>query len=77
MDRRHIETLVMDVQNAFLVAPSLTLTLPQAQRQFRLDGQVCRAILEALTESGVLARTQDGVYVRAFPRAGTVTHHAA
>jgi DNA-binding IclR family transcriptional regulator len=64
-----IQRLVTQVQDAFLGAPGLHLTLPQAQRRFSLDPATCHAILAVLVEAGVLTRTQDDTYFRYLPRA--------
>ena len=63
-----IESLVLGIQNAFLDQPTLRLTLTAAARQFGLDRLTCRAVLGALVDAHVLARTQDGLYHRHFPR---------
>lgn len=63
-----VEDLLMEIQDAFLDAPELELTLSDAQRRFGLDGQTCRELLGTLVETGVLMRTDDGRYVRFFPR---------
>ena len=64
-----IQRLVTQIQDSFLDAPELHLTLPQAQRRFRLDAVTCRAILAVLVEAGVLLRTPDDTYFRFLPRA--------
>ena len=65
---RQIGSFVLRVQDAFLDAPTLQVTLPQAQREFGMDVFTCRAVLGALVDAHVLARTPDGVYARHFPR---------
>jgi hypothetical protein len=65
---RQIESLVLGIQDAFLNQPTLQLTLTAAARQFGLDRFTCRAVLGALVDAHVLARTQDGRYHRHFPR---------
>jgi len=65
---RQIGALVLHVQSAFLDAPTLALTPPAARRRFGLDAATCDAVLSALTEARVLARTRGGAYVRRFPR---------
>ena len=72
---REIGALVLRVQSAFLDAPNLALTPPAARRRFGLDEVTCDAVLSALAESAVLARTRDGAYVRHFPHQADV--HAA
>jgi hypothetical protein len=61
---RQIELLVLRIQGAFLNQPTLRLTLSAAARQFGLDGFTCQAVLGALVDAQVLARTPDGVYLR-------------
>ena len=68
VDRGRIQHLVMSMQQAFLDAPWLGLTLPQAQRQFDVDALTCKAVLDALVTSGVLMTTAQGRYVRFYPR---------
>jgi len=63
-----IGDLVVRMQGDFLDAPTLTLRLPDAERRFRVDRITCEAVLGALVDSQVLARTRDGAYVRFFPR---------
>lgn len=64
-----IQTLVTRVQDAFVEAPALHLTLPRAQRRFGADATTCEAVFGTLVEAGVLTTTPDGEYVRYFPRA--------
>jgi hypothetical protein len=45
--------------------PGLSLTLPQAARLFGLDAAAATEALEALVERQLLARTRNGMYVRA------------
>ena len=64
---RQIQDLVITLQQAFLEAPALRLTLPDAERQCAADAQTCEAVLNFLVDGGVLARTPQGQYVRHFP----------
>ena len=66
--RRLIQDLVVRAQEAFLAAPALRLTLPQARRRFTASEATCEAVLNVLVEAGVLNRTSRGQYVRLFPR---------
>jgi hypothetical protein len=66
--RRLIQDLVVRAQEAFLDAPALRLTLPQARRRFTASAATCEAVLNVLVEAGVLSRTSRGQYVRLFPR---------
>jgi len=63
-----IQALVMKIQNDFLDNPALRLTVPRAQVRFGVDALTGEAVLGALVDAGVLARTPDGAYVRFFPR---------
>jgi hypothetical protein len=72
--RRRIEDLVVRVQQAFLDAPALRLTVPQARREFSTSEATCEAVLNMLVDAGVLSRTSQGTYVRLFPHG---TRHAA
>ena len=65
--RRQIQDLVVTLQQAFLDAPALRLTLPDAERQCAADARTCEAVLNFLVDAGVLARTPQGQYVRHFP----------
>ena len=56
----------MRIQNAFLDYPTLSLTLPTAERWLRADAGTCAAVLDALVEAQVLTR-REGRYVRYFP----------
>ena len=74
---RRIAAFVIKIHNHFLDTPSVTLTLSQAQRRFGLDEITCDAVLNALVEARVLARTSEGAYVRFFPRNAVRTCFAA
>jgi hypothetical protein len=62
-----IESLVLRMQGDFLDAPELTLTLQGAQHRFGIDESTCEAVLAALVDAGVLARTREGAYTRRLP----------
>ena len=64
--RDRIESLVMQIQTAFLENPMLSLTLPAAQRRFGMD-EVCTGLLGALLDAQVITK-RDGVYQRYVPR---------
>jgi hypothetical protein len=59
----------MRVENAFLEVPGLKLTVREGERRFGIDEITCEAVLEALVDASVLARTRDRVYGRYFPHA--------
>ena len=63
-----LEALVMRMQGDFLNAPALEMTASEATRRFHVDRTTCEAILDALVEAQVLARTREGAYARFFPR---------
>lgn len=65
--RRQIESLVVRVQGAFLDEPGLALSITDAQRRFGLDRPTSEAVLAALAEAGVVARTPAGRYARFWP----------
>ena len=67
-DTNRVVALVVKVQGDFLEAPALKLTLGEAEERFGVDRHTCQAILGTLVNSGVLAPTDDGAYVRFFPR---------
>lgn len=59
---------LLQIQSDFLDDAALTLTPVQAAKRFGIDTEACAAILGALLESGVLAKTPDGAYIRFYPR---------
>jgi hypothetical protein len=67
-NREQVEAFVMQMQDAYLETPDLSLTLPRARERFGLDEATCGAILAALADARVLTRTDEGAYVRRFPR---------
>ena len=66
--QRRIQNLVVRMQQPFLDAPALRLTLSQVQRRFFTSAITSEAVLNVLVEDGVLNRTPRGQYVRLFPR---------
>jgi hypothetical protein len=66
-----VADLVTRMRSGFFDTPGLTLTLSQAQKRFGADEIRCEAVLGALLDTKVLAKTSDGAYVRFFPRAAT------
>ena len=65
--RDRIESLVIQMQTAFLDIPHLRLTITDAMKQFGESRRMCEAVLVALVEAKVLTQT-DGLYVRRFPQ---------
>lgn len=66
--RGRIEALIRQVQSRFLETPELTLTPSEAQECFGVDEIACDAVMSALVDARVLAKTRDGACVRFFPR---------
>jgi hypothetical protein len=56
------------MQDDFLNTATLQLTVPEAEQRFDVDRTACEAVLDALVEAQVLARTGEGTYARFFPR---------
>lgn len=65
--RSQIESLVIQIQSAFLEKPTLSLTLSETQRQFGVDATVGAGVLGALVDARVLTN-RAGVYRRNVPR---------
>jgi len=65
--RGRIERLVMRIQTDFLQHPTLTLTLPAAQKRFGIDEVTCAGVLGALVDARVLT-DREGAYTWNFPR---------
>ena len=64
------EYLARRVRNEYLEMPGLSLTLGQAQRMWQLRRTECERLLGSLVDSGFLARTPSGAFVRASGRGG-------
>jgi hypothetical protein len=62
------EHLTRRVRNEYLEMPGLSLTVGQAQRMWQLRRSDCEDLLGALVDSGFLARTPAGAFVRASGR---------
>jgi hypothetical protein len=62
-----LEEALLRISADFLGHPALVLTPSQAARRFSLDADACTAILAALLNGGVLAKTQEGGYTTFFP----------
>ena len=65
--RKRIESLVMQIQSAFLENPMLSLTPATVQRRFGVDEVMCAGVLGALVDARVLTE-RDGVYRRNVAR---------
>jgi hypothetical protein len=62
------EYLTRRVRNEYLEMPGLSLTLGQAQRMWQLRRADCENLLSTLVDSGFLACTSAGAFVRASGR---------
>lgn len=71
--------LIVEIQDAFLSTPDLTLSPNDAVRRFGADRVTCEAILEALVDEKVLTPAKHGGYESAFPQLHPhlQSHHAA
>jgi hypothetical protein len=65
-----LDYLARRVRNEYLEMPGLSLTLAQAQRMWQLRRTDCERLLATLVDSGFLARTSGGAFVRASGRGG-------
>ena len=59
-----LERVTWRVRNEYLEMPGLSLTVSQAQRLWQLRPRDCELLLGALVDSGFLARTPAGAFVR-------------
>jgi hypothetical protein len=64
--------IIQRIRAEYLEMPGLSLSAAQVQRLCGVDSALCESVLEALVESGFLARRSDGVYGRY--RSGDVSH---
>lgn len=69
--------LVLRIQGDFLDDPRLRLTVAEAERRYGLNASACEAVLTALTDAAVLARTPENRFVRFFPRQSVLSGKAA
>ena len=69
--------LVVQIQQEFLQAPAVRLTLNQIARRLNASMGLCKAVLRVLVDAHVLAQTSGGVYVRFFPHAARASRSAA
>jgi hypothetical protein len=58
------ESLLRRVRGEFLEMPGLHLTLPQAERLWGVDAEVCRRVVEALVGAEFLRCTSAGTIAR-------------
>jgi hypothetical protein len=66
--RANVEALVVRIQDEFLAAPAVRLTLGQVAQRVENDAVACEAVLHALVDARVLAVTPGGSFQRFFPR---------
>ena len=59
-----LHELLRRIEGEYHEMPGLSITAPQAERLWGLDGTTCAFVLMTLTERGVLRRTTSGTYVR-------------
>lgn len=64
MHRIQVPHVAKAIQTEYLELPGLSLTVPQVQRLFAVDGLTSEAILAALVDVRFLARNGAGRYVR-------------
>jgi len=60
-----LDSMTRRVRNEYLEMPGLSLTVRQAQRMWQLQQRECEHLLGVLVDSGFLARTTGGAFVRA------------
>jgi hypothetical protein len=58
------DELIARVRGEYREMPGLSLTVPQAQRLWGLEGATCQALLERLVETRFLRRARHGRFVR-------------
>ena len=76
-NRSEIETLVVRIQQEFLQASAVRLTLNQIARRLNASLGLCKAVVRVLVDARVLAETPGGVYERFFPQAQRASRSAA
>jgi hypothetical protein len=74
--RSDIEALVVRIQEEFLKAPAVRLSLDQIARRLNASAGLCKAILRVLVDARVLAEAPGGVYERFFPHAAATSRAA-
>jgi hypothetical protein len=67
--RSDIEALVVSIQQEFLQAPAVRLTLTQIAQRVDASLVLCKAILRVLVDARVLTQTSTGQFQRFFPHA--------
>jgi hypothetical protein len=59
-----VRELARRIEAEYTEMPGLSLTLPQAQRLWALDGHTCQTVFDRLIAGGVLRMTTKGRFVR-------------
>jgi hypothetical protein len=77
MNAAQIGELVLRIQGDFLDDPRLRLTAADAERRYGVTAPACEAVLTALADATVLARTTEDRFVRFFPHRSTLVSQAA
>lgn len=75
--RSEIEALVVSIQQEFLQAPAVRLTLTQIAQRVDASLVLCKAILRVLVDARVLTETATGEYRRFFPHVAGASRSAA
>jgi len=57
------DELIVRVRGEYREMPGLSLTLPQAQRLWGLEGATCQTLFERLVDARFLRRTRHGRFV--------------
>ena len=65
--RSQIEALVISIQQEFLQAPAVRLTLTQIAQRVDASLVACKAVLRVLVDARVLTQTPAGEFQRFFP----------
>jgi hypothetical protein len=64
MNKAVAPQIIQRIRAEYLEMPGLSLSAAQVQRLCGVDSALCESVLEALVESGFLARRSDGAYGR-------------
>jgi hypothetical protein len=75
--RSDIEAVVVRIQEEFLHAPAVRLTLNEIARRVDASLVLCKAVLRVLVDARVLAEAPGGGYQRFFPHAARASRSAA
>jgi hypothetical protein len=67
MDCKEVDDALTLIRMEYLEMPDLKLTLVQARRLWNLPADLCELAMRSLVETGFLARTAEGRFVRRDP----------